>query len=246
MILSDPSNKQGIVEDITFLLGSSVTLQNYKTEDRIRNINLRQHDVWFEIWDASPSWRLIASGGDLFLEKNIDEGINTIQLSGAAQTVIGVEILSEGTIGTWSPLRVTTLEAFLGAGGSGLQEDESGPKETTPWGYYLDGDNLVIVGTPNYSKANALRIYVDPSLADFAVSGDESTSPVFSSHFHRLLSIGAALDYAEGHTMPDKVQSLTRKWTGMIASLRRFYATHNKARKPSRIGPGADLMSDLT
>lgn len=245
MILNDPAGKQGIVQDITFQLGSTVNLSNYPIEDRIRNINLRQHDVWFEIWDASPSWRLVQAAGGPYLELDIAEGITRIELDGAAETVIGAEILSDGANGTWSPLTATTLEAFLKHGGSGIQEDEAGPKNTTPMGYYLDGDTLVLVGPPDYTKPSALRVYVDPSLIDFAVSGDENESPAFSTHFHRLLSIGSALDYAEGR-MPRKEASLTRKWNDMVVRCRRFYATHYKARKPNNIGAGRDLMTDLT
>mgnify|MGYP006408286223 FL=1 len=57
MQFSDTSNLDGIVQDITFLLGNIGTTE-YVLNDRARNVNERYRQVWEVIFNAYGGWEL--------------------------------------------------------------------------------------------------------------------------------------------------------------------------------------------
>lgn len=65
---------------------------------------------------------------------------------------------------------------------------------------------------------------------------DYDQEPGFVSNFHRILSLGAAYDYAASYNMPNKLVYLKGQIDEIVEELKGFYGTRNRGKK-SRISP---------
>lgn len=216
---------QEIYDDITFLLGAGSDSNNYTIPDRLRNINNRNQQVWQFIWDSYGGWAFrvdnfyfgvdVTSGsGSLTLPVNEDTG-ESLGLS-----IRDVEILDPGS--GWRRLQPVTFEEWKRLGGSANSETASGdPVYGTPLYYLPDGTNNVkIFPIPSYTQESGARIYMDEAFFDF----DEVTDrPIFARPFHRVLAIGAALDYAMARGMKDKVAYLSQMWNRYEQDIKSYY-----------------------
>lgn len=238
MQFNDTANKTGIIQDITFLLG--IDTNGYPLADRTRNINERFRMVWQMIFDSYGGWKFQDDNSDAtpYTDQNLTSGTGIYTLPSGALTVRFVEVLNSG--GTYERLRPLTEEEFKQAGGDIMLTSNS-----TPTYYLLYEDQIKLVPYPNYSQANGLRIYFDAGISTFVVT-DTTKVPGFASPFHRMLSIGAALDYALARGLADKVTYLQNLWNDYETRLRQFYSKRFVDRQPKHISLGADLMDDLT
>lgn len=241
----NPGDGSGIIDDISFLLGNGINLSNYSIQDRIRNINLRASMVWSSIFESYGGWLFMDdntsdnSSGLPYADQAISANQGLYQLPSTALTVIGVEIkYVNGT--TWIPMRPLTHEQFLDAGG-----DAAFPTSSTPWAYMAQGDILRLLPAANYTQSASLRVFFDAEMQLFLIT-DTSKTPGFASPFHRMLSVGAALDYAESHGMTSEITTLSNKWNDLDKRLRNFYSNRFKAMLPHRITPGEDLVDEFS
>lgn len=243
MQFSDTTDEQGIIEDITFLLG--VDSGNYSLPDRCRNINERFRQVWQMIFESYGGWKFMDDNtsdettGVPYADQTITAAKVLYPLPAEALTVNAVQIkLTAG--GPFTKLTGLTFEQFMARGGDGAFVTNG-----TPNFYILQGDIIRPLPTPNYTLAAALRVSFDQGISAF-VPGDTVKVPGFASPFHRMLSVGAALDYALARQMPDKVNYLSNLWVDYERRLRAFYSKRFLARYPHGIPPVYDLMNDLT
>jgi hypothetical protein len=241
MQYSDSANKQGIIEDIDFLVGTDST--QYSTANKTRNVNERQRMVWTAIFESYGGWRFMddnssdTTTGIPYADINIVSGTGLYGLPTGALTVSEVSILTSAT--ARQKLNGITPEEW-----SRMQGDASYTATSTPLMFMLQGDVIRIVPIPNYSLTAALRVYFDADFATFTAS-DTTRVPGFASPFHRMLSVGAALDYALTNGMQTKVVDLQNLWNDYERRLRVFYNRRYLARFPHRIDPGTDLMSEF-
>lgn len=256
MIFSDPTGKQGLIQDITFLLGNSVDLNAYKIEDRTRNINLRYHVIWDAIWEIYTGWQFFDSNQDSepYKDFNVVSGANEVDIDVDMLTIKAVEL--QDASGVWRVLVPITREQWLEMGGDATFQTTGVPN------YYMSsgsttgtsGGSVILVPAPNYTRTSACRIFADKTFTEFSIS-DDDVSPGFASPFHRALSVGAALDYAMTHAMVDKVGYLTQLWidyvgdpdTGRRGRIQRYYAKRLSAMEPKRLKhDGQDLVNEFS
>lgn len=232
MQFSDTSNLQGIVEDITFLLGNIDTNQ-YVLKDRARNVNERYRTVWSWIFEAYGGWHFVDDNtsdtstfpyGDV----SLTSGTKAYGLPSGSLTVINVEVEdSNGVARVLTPLTYEEVQKVQAV-------TEFMTTNSIPQYYVLSGDVIELYPTPNYTRSSAMRVYFDRDISTFA-STDTTKTPGFAAPFHRALSVGGALDFALSNSMNEKVVVLTGMWQDYEKRIKEFYSQRFKARFPSRI-----------
>lgn len=251
MVFSDPSGKSGLIEDCTFLLG--VDLNAYPIAERTRNINERFRMIWSIIFQAYGGWKFVDNNvantttGVPYADQNIVSGTGLYSLPSEALTVNGVE-MKPAAGSTFQVLQPITEEQFLELGGDGRWSTDS-----VPYYYMLFGDVIRLLPSPNFSLASSLRVYFDQGISTFSVT-DTTKTPGFDPTFHRALSVGAALDYAQARDLTNKVTYLQNLWNwyagdqlnGVPGAIEKFYVGRFRARMPNRISSSIDLVDEYS
>lgn len=235
MQFSDPSLKQGIIEDITFLLG--VDTNNYPVADRTRNVNERFRMVWGMIFDSYGGWKFQDDNANAnpYTDINVVSGTGTGSLPTGALTIRDAQLLDSG--GAYHPLRCITDREYFDMGGDAVWNSQTGfPSYLLPY-----EDTWKLLPAPNFTLTAALRVYFDADITTFTAS-DTTKVPGFASPYHRMLSIGAALDYAMARNLKDKVVYLQNLWNDYEKRLRSFYSKRYVARYPGMLNPGRGLL----
>ena len=229
MQFSDTSNKLGLVEDVTFLLGG-VNTTDYTTKDRARNINEHQRKVWHDIFTAYAGWRYDDTNQTDLPQATEDlvSGTATYALPSAALTIQNVEV--KDASGNWLRLRPVPAEIINET--QAINEFLS--SDGTPSFYRLLDDTIELFPESNYNSTAGLKVYFDRDMVNFA-NDDTTKTPGFASPYHRVLSTGAALDYATANGMTDKVNILTPLYDQYRADIRQFYSQRWLDYVPSRI-----------
>jgi hypothetical protein len=242
MQFSDTSTKQGIVEDISFLLGLDINA--YPLADRTRNANQRMAMVWQMIFESYGGWQFMddnvsdATTGIPYANQNLTSGTGLYVLPTGSLTINQVSILNSG--GNRENLVPITYEEFQKMGA-----DAGFTSNSTPHYYILQGDVIRLLPIPNYSSTNGLRIYFDQGMSNFTAA-DTTKVPGFASIFHRMISIGAALDYALARGLTERVTYLQNLWNDYEIRLKEFYSKRWKDRMPHRISAGRDLVGEYS
>lgn len=249
MIYNDPTDKQGVVQDTLFLLGNAVTLNDYKIEDITRNANVHFFTIWQIIFESYNGYKFLDTnlaelGNVMYSDIPFSSGDKTIDLPEEALTVNGVWI--QLTSGSWQKLQPMTEEQFLQRGGESTFDTDN--ISGVPIYYRLFGNKVVFLDKPNFN--GTARVYFDESISKFAID-DTDVVPGFVEQFHRMLSIGAALDYAASHdSLSSKVPGLTQNWLDYEQRLRKFYSKRWQDRTPANLsnasGSSGDLMSEFS
>lgn len=242
MVFSDTSTKQGLVEDITFWLGQDANA--FPLADRVRSINERYRQVWTMIFSSYGGWMFMddntsdTTTGVPYADQTLTSGTSLYALPSTALTINSVSILGSGG-SRQIDLKGISYEEYKELGG-----DATNTSNATPRYYILQGDVLRLVPTPNYTQSSGLRIYFDQGISAFAAT-DTTKVPGFASPFHRMLSVGAALDYAMARGLKDKAIYLQNVWSRYEVDLRRYYAKRWKDRRPANLGGGVDLVDEF-
>jgi len=244
MQYSDVSGKSGIIQDITFLLG--IDINAYTIEDRTRNINERFRQVWHMIFDAYGGWKFMddnqsdTSTGLPYAEQTLTADQGLYQLPTGALTVDGVQFIN--TAGSaWQKIYPITQERYFELGGDGRFVNTNG----TPIYYILQGDIIRLIPVPNFTLANALRVYFRKEINTFSIS-DTTATPGFASPFHRMLSIGAALDYANARGLTGKINVLRPWWDRYELDIKSFYSKRFTDKGNKNIAHGPDLVDEYS
>lgn len=241
------STNQDIISDITFLLGGIGTA-DYSLNDRTRNVNLHYSDIWAMIFEAYNGWKFMddnvsdASTGIPSADQTVTSGTGLYGLPTGSLIVDNVAIKLTAS-GPFQNLIPFSYEKFVQVGGDGYFSSNA-----TPFAYLLQGDILRLLPTPNFTLASALRVYFQQEMSLFSAS-DTTKVPGFASPFHRMLSIGAALDFAIARNMVDRIKILSSAPYQMSTyedRLRSFYSKRFAARFPARMVPGGDLVKENT
>lgn len=242
MQYSDTSGKQGLIQDITFLLG--VDTNNYTIADRTRNINTKLDLVWTMIFEAYGGWKFMddnqsdATTGVPYADQTITSGTGLYVIPTSSITIEKI-LFKNAASGPWQQLTPLTHEEFFAMGA-----DAMFPSNGLPTYYLLQGDVIRLLPVPNFTVTSALRVFFEKPMTAFTTA-DTTAVPGFASIFHRILSIGAALDYASSRGMTNKIAYLSALWNDYEHRLRLFYEKRYKQRFPSRIGSGQDLVEEF-
>lgn len=244
MEFNDTTTEQGLCQDARFLLGLAVNdTTSYSDYSLTRNINAwyRQVDSW--IWDASGKWEFDDSNyttlpiatTDLVTTAGSEQA--DYSLPTTTRKILRVEVMDSS--GNYNKL--TQIDQAQIAEAMTEFEDEKG----MPRYYDVVGESIMLYPTPlaaNVTESAGLKLSFSRTIDEFETT-DTSTQPGFDSNFHRALSIGAALDWAnskdENGSLTNLINGLTAQLALQKESIAKFYGTRNSDLRP-RILPFAN------
>ena len=225
MVFSDTVTYQGIVQETDYLLfGSSTATSPYAIADKTRNVNRHFDDVVSLILQSDARWKWDD-------DNQIDHPIDLINLVNNQQDYE----LAGGTY-----LKVNRVEVKDNNGKYYLiypidekeVQDQAmtefqGSSAGRPRYYDKIGEYLFLYPKPssaNVTLTSGLKVYYQ-RLPSYFTATDTTKSPGFAALYHRILSVGAALDYAIANTMTSKVTMLTPMFAGLKSGLIEHYQT---------------------
>ena len=189
----------------------------------------RQADSW--IIKVQSAWRYDDSNNTDFAQfvTDLQDQQQDYSLPTTAREIRTVSILDKE--GLEQPLDVITLEQIREMGYS-LTEFYKTPG--LPRYYMLDGRSVLLFPKPataDVTLTEGLILYTDRDVKEFAIT-DTATTPGFDNHFHRIISCGAAYDYANSRQMVNAVQLMSNKLALLKGDLQDFYSTRAVENKP--------------
>ena len=197
-------------------------------KDFTRRVNARYRIVNSIIWESTGTWEYDDSNyTDLpVATTDIVDEQQDYSLPSTAQKIDRVEI--KDTNGEWT--RVEPIDKSMVE--SAMAEFYETPG--IPEYYDLMGDSILLYPKPDTAQTavdDALKLYFSRDINEFSYT-DTNTEPGFAKPFHRILSVGAALDYAISYEMWNKVNQLRAEWNSLEQRLRSFYGFRHRELKP--------------
>lgn len=214
MQFSSLVNKQALVQDALFLC--QTTTAAYPLEDITRNINQHYHDVNRIIWEVADGWHYDDSNNTdmptAYVSLVDDQQRYTIPST--AQRIRRVEVKDSNS--NWSKLEplpereiTMSLREFLETPGM-------------PHYYHLVGNLIEFYPPPDTSYvtlASGAAVFLDRDITEFTTASTTAT-PGFATPFHRILSLGAALDFEKD---PQQIRKMMTEKVDLLEGLKRFY-----------------------
>lgn len=229
--LSATTAKPSIIEDIDFLLGTDST--QYSLADKLRNINMNFYDVVTDIIRYNSNWEwddtnktdfpigtatLVASQRDYGLPSNFLKLLR-VEVKDSAGNYQKVTQIDEQQIGVG-------LTEFMKGDGLPL--------------YYREVGNSIELypsaAATSTTLTAGLKVYYTRTQTEFT-NADAAVSPGFAANFHRVLSLGAAYDYASVKmtSNPTLINSLKGRLDKMKEDIKQFYSSRNREVRPKLI-----------
>ena len=227
MIYSDSSGKTGIVEDIDFLVNTDST--SYPIEQKTRNVNRRYDEVVSLILQSDGRWKWDDTNqtAQPTIPINMTEQTTAVAIPDTTYLTINrVEVLDVN--GNWykvQPFNESEIPY------QGMTEFLKTPGR--PLMYEKVGGFLNLYPKPastNVTLTGGLKIYYQRNASYFAVS-DTTKVPGFAAPFHRILSLGGAIDYAIANGLSQKINILAPLIQKMEQDLQTFYSTRSRDEK---------------
>jgi len=226
MTLSD------LISDIDFLAGTNTA--KYPTADKVRNINLRYSEAVALILKSDGRWQWddsnqLDSGTPTtpIGTQNLSEGVQNYEIAGATYiTVSSVQVKDKnGNYQVTTPVDYTDdpqelarLSALTGM----------------PQFHMKRGDSIFLFPKPTstyVTLSSGLRVFFQRPPLYFQTS-ETSKEPGFNPLFHRILSVGAALDYAFANGVSKKIQYLTPLLNELKTGLIDAYTRRSRDEQP--------------
>lgn len=221
MVFNDDSLKQGIVNDIDFILGTTTT--DFSLANKTRCVNrwldratglILQADGKWE-WDDSNQTDLPIATTSLVANQK------DYAISGATFLKV-LKVECKDSTGDWRALdQIDTTQRK-----KVLLDD---PDETagSPTQFDLRYNSIFLFPKPSYASSAGLKVYYQ-RVCDYFVAGDTTQEPGFAAPFHRLLSYGASLDFAIANNMSGKISLLREEIAKLEFGLVEHYSSRNK------------------
>lgn len=224
MRYSDSTNKTGIVEDIDFLINTDST--SYPIEQKTRNINRRYDEVVSMILQSDGRWKWDDTNqtAQPATAINMTEQTTAVAIPDTTYLTINrVEILDVN--GNWYKINPFNEHEIVDQAMSEFLKTPGRPLLYEKVGGFL---NLYPKpSSANVTLSGGLKIYYQRNASYFATT-DTTKVPGFAAPFHRILSLGGALDYAIANSMNGKISILAPLLTKMEQDLQLFYSTRSR------------------
>jgi hypothetical protein len=230
---SNPSNS--LYHDAKTLLGIITTASETVTlplAEFFRSANewLKQTSTW--IWQAQSSWLYDDSNYTNFpwATTPLVNSQQDYSLPTTAQKIERVEVLDGN--GNYILIPPTTREWV-----KTYAMTEFYKTPGMPVYYILEANSILLYPAPatgSVTLSAGLKVYFSRDVEDF-VTTDTTRIPGFSENFHRILSVGAALDFATSRQMINSVNILTPKLNSLRGDLQEFYKGRETEIKPNFI-----------
>lgn len=219
--LSATTAKPSIIEDIDFLVGTDST--QFPLADKLRLINAHYYNTVSDILEADGNWEFDDTNKTDFPigTATLVNNQRDYSLPSGIVKLIRVEVLDNG--GNYQKLtefdESETDEAL----------NEVFSTNGLPTHYRTIGNSIELYPKPatgSVTMAAGLKVYYQRTMTEFTTS-DASTSPGFDARFHRILSLGAAYDYAyvRGLVVAPKLKEQLEE---LRIKLKSAYASRNK------------------
>jgi hypothetical protein len=226
MVYSDSSGKPGIIEDIDYLIGTNSS--SYTIEDKTRNINRKYDEVVSLILQSDATWKWddTNNGAQPATSITMTGGTNAVAIPDTTYlTISRVEI--KDINGNYVLLTPIQDREILQA------KSEFFKTDGMPIYYEKNGAFLNLYPAPasgSVTLTNGLLVYYQRNASYFATS-DTTKVPGFAAPYHRLLSYGAALDFAIANSLNGKINILSPLIQKMEQGLVEFYSNRSKDEK---------------
>lgn len=140
--------------------------------------------------------------------------------------ILRIEVV--GPQGIWQhPLRIIDLQDVK-QGYAEYHKTAGTPTEADVF-----GNVMVLKPAPSYNFTGGLKVFFERS-PDYFTSADTTQEPGFAAPFHRLLSLGAALDYARDKNM-GKYNTLTVEYERLLEKFREHLSVRQLKLEPTVI-----------
>lgn len=203
---------------------------DFSDADLERAIN-RHYDLFVTfIWNNQAYWRFDDSNHDDFAVACTDLVVNQKDylLPTNARELHRVEVKNAG--GDYQ-LAHRVHEPDIGIS---LEEYHDDPG--TPFRFAVRGRSLILYPAPSsdgVTTTEGLLIHVSRSVEELTQDTDE---PGFDREYHRILSIGASIDWCISTENFNKKKELTQEQQTLFESARQFYAQRDNT-VPNRLRP---------
>ena len=232
MQFSDTDTKLGIIQDIAtwcFSNSDNDNTTSYPLADKVRNANAWYEQVVSLIMLSDNRWEwddvnqtdlpiatsaLVADQQDYGLDAAVQYKITRVEILDSSGSAIQLKPISQ------TDKRGTALTEYQSTAG-------------TPAEYDLIGNSVFLYPKPNYSKAAGLKLYFQRG-ASYFTSSDTTKAPGFNRMFHRIIPMGASLDWISvNHSTSPKIPLLERRIEEMKKGIINFYSTRHRDSKPN-------------
>lgn len=203
----------------------NTTSSEYHNTDLDRSINRWYFKVQSTIIDSMDNWTFNGEWAYTNLVKDQEEYLFPSDIL----TIKRVEARYTEGDNSWVKVNPVEFQAIRGT----LSDESSVYSKTSPIYAKPDEKSLIIRPIPDADVVEGLRIWFTKEITELSADTDE---PVFAENFHRILSLGAALDYIIANQVLEKRDLVKLELNELIDALRRFYSKRDKDIK-SRIIP---------
>ena len=189
MVFSDPTNKQGIVQDVRFITGTNSS--TYPLEEIVRNSNRALDKVSAMIVVSDGRWQWDDNNFVDYPIATTDLVANQREyvLSNDFQVITRVEWIDQNDNDEWvlgRPIDQRDIKVAL---------EEFNETPSQPIYYDKLNDSLFLYPTPDYNATGGLKVYYQRN-GSYFTSNDTVKEPGFDRQFHRLISLYVSHDYA--------------------------------------------------
>lgn len=230
MVFSNTTTNQGLVQECEFLASTGASqisgvTANLQTFTRL--LNSRYHQIVTMILDSMDEWdfddanksdypvlttSLVASQQDYSLPTSLKAlRIKRVEVSYDGAKWFRMSPLDVNEVG--DPTDTTTIANDFNA--------------ASPF-YDVQFNSLWLYPIPTSSVTGGLKIWISREITEFSTT-DTTMEPGFDEPFHRMLAIGAALDWCIAKQLPQK-NDLAALWQDYEARLRRYYGSKDADR----------------
>lgn len=242
MQFNPTSGRQGLIQDCEFWTGlgdaqiSGVTanLQHFT-----RLINNRYHQVMTMIISSQDEWDFddqnYANYPIITTSLVANQQDYVIPTSEKVLKIKRVEVSYDGT--NW--YRANPIDINEIATSTSTTAIASGFNQAAPL-YDIQYDSIFLYPIPTANSASGLKVWTTREIVEF-VAADTTAQPGFDEPFHRILSIGASLDWAVAKGLANK-NDLAALYADYEQRLSAYYGSKQKDRvyilKPQRVEYG--------
>jgi hypothetical protein len=226
VILNDPTNKQGLIQDIDFTTGADSIA--YPLADKVRNINRALDRVAYLIQIADKKWQWEdTNNSDLpVASTNLVAGQRVYELDTTFLEILKVAIKDESGNYHIVP-QVDIYDADYRA--KMILEDNPIQGQSQPTVYDLHGVNILVDPIPNYSSDAGIKVWLKRN-AQYFTTSDTTKEAGFNPQFHKYLSLYASYEYlssAKGNNL-QLANQIRSEMINMENAISQHYSMRNK------------------
>lgn len=230
MKFNDTTNQTGLIQECerfchlgkTGISGASDLLAEFTVK-----INEANRVIWSWIYNSENGWQYDDGNQTDLPQATTDlvSGTAKYALPTEALTVKRIEILDQNDF--WNQLLpITEFEL------RGKAIDEYFKTDAIPQYYRLLGNTVELFPASDYNATDGFKVYFDRDVVEF-VSTDTTKDPGFASIFHRLLAVGASLDWLKINSSNNQaINTLAVDWANAERQVKTFYNKRWNNREP--------------